>query len=327
MTIPIIFCIDVEPDARLVPREDPPPWTGYEESFTFLNGLRNEIQETTGVPVHYTWLYRLDPQVELCHGTAEWPITHYESFFQTLEEAGDELGLHPHAWRWNDEKNNWVADHANQPFINECLDMSVEAYTRAVGRPPNSLRFGDKFYNEASSRHAESLGLQYDMTPEPGTKPAPAIVTDGSELFTGQLGDFTDMPNTPYRRSETDWKTPDPSRENGMWIIPLSAGLPESTFGRIKRQAKSLIGKSTPAPKPMTLNLNRHVETQMRIADRLLATLERPYIACVIRAYDLAKPDSRMRINGVLRALITHPKASEFQFMRPEEAIVTLEAA
>ena len=325
MAIPIIFCIDVEPDARVVPRDDAPLWVGYERSFEFLAEMRGPLGDATGADVHYNWFYRLDPQVELCYGSAAWPITHYDEYFAALDKAGDELGLHPHAWHWDEVKNDWVADHANQPYIDECLEMCVSTYTETVGKPPLSFRFGDRFYNEATSRRAEALGLKYDLTAEPGSKPVDAIVMDGTENYTGQLGDFTNMPTFPYHRSADDWKTPDASRADGMWIVPLSSGVPESNLGRMKRIAKSILGNNAERPEIATMNLSRHVATNMLIANRIIASSPKPYLACVIRANDLAKPDSRERIDGALRALAAHGRAKDFRFMRPDEAIDALE--
>jgi len=324
MTIPILFCIDTEPDDRLVSRDDPPPWEGLQATHELLTQYRPRFEAATGSPVHYTWFYRLDPQIELCYGSPAWPFTHYRNYLDDFLEAGDEIGLHPHAWRWDDERNAWVADHGNQPWIDECVRMAGNTYADVIGRPPESVRFGDKFYNEASSKLNEELGFRYDLTAEPGTEAQEAIVMDGTELYTGRLGDFTNMPTYPYRRSETDWKKSDNNRTDGMWIIPLSTGVPESVKGRLKRQALSLIGESRPVPRTMTLKAGRHWQTVALLADRILRKLERPYLAFAMRTDDPNNPDKRPHIDSLFEFLINHPRANEFSFSRPGEALEAL---
>ena len=60
MTIPLIFCVDVEPDPRLVNYDAPEPWIGYEITQRYLRELRPRIEAATGAPVHYSWFLRID---------------------------------------------------------------------------------------------------------------------------------------------------------------------------------------------------------------------------------------------------------------------------
>lgn len=74
--IPVLICIDVEPDEFFVSRQKPEPWRGYELTHGYIGTWRSALQQLTGDAVHLNWFIRMDPQVALAHGRAFWAVEH-----------------------------------------------------------------------------------------------------------------------------------------------------------------------------------------------------------------------------------------------------------
>src|SRR5437868_5280222 len=117
-------------EIELVPKD----WDGFERLAEFLNGCRVDLERFTGAAVNFSWFMRMDPQIERTHGSAAWVARRYPEAILKLEGAGDEIGLHTHAWRWDESAARWVIDHGDQSWIDHCLRVSFEAYRIAFGR-------------------------------------------------------------------------------------------------------------------------------------------------------------------------------------------------
>ena len=106
--IPILICIDVEPEARQIDSAAAVDWNGFEETASLFSEIRPRLEEATGAPARYSWFFRMDPQVKHTYGAAGWVATRYREAIGKLESAGDELGLHTHAWRWDEGSRRWT---------------------------------------------------------------------------------------------------------------------------------------------------------------------------------------------------------------------------
>ncbi len=157
--LPVILCIDVEPDERQVDLQSPHHWPGFEAAVAFFNNVRPRLEQTTNSPAKFNWFLRMDPQVDRVYGGASWVVEHYGALIEQLERAGDEIGLHTHAWRWDEAMVQWIADHGNQEWVEHCVRISFRAYEDSFGRPCRSFRFGDHWMNNETMHLLESLGV------------------------------------------------------------------------------------------------------------------------------------------------------------------------
>ena len=66
--IPVLFCIDVEPDERFAADRGSTLWQGFEATYAYLTPLRKTLQDATGSPVRFNWFFRVDPEVEHIYG-------------------------------------------------------------------------------------------------------------------------------------------------------------------------------------------------------------------------------------------------------------------
>jgi hypothetical protein len=323
MTIPVIFCVDVEPDPRLVSRDAPEPWVGYEVTQRYLRDLRPRIEAVTGAPAHYSWFLRIDAQIEP-YGSATWITDHHGAHMEEIQRAGDEIGIHPHAYRWLEDERMWFHDFANQPWVDHCLSMAVEGFAKAFGRTCLSLRFGDRWLNTATVNLAERLGVRFELTVEPGTLPYPTPYP--GERASGPLPDYRRVPRAPYKPSASDFRRPARREARGIRLIPLTSAYlrlgfhPRQYLRRLRangvrgRRQNTPLYMWEPWPAPNTFD---------HMLDRALAAQRRPYLAFAIRT----RPDLIEAVGARIDALLAHPARSRFRFSTPAEALAALERA
>ncbi len=190
--LPVIMCIDVEPDDREIAPFERSDWKGFEHAYSFFRQLRPRLESATGANVRFSWFLRMDPQIEHTYGSPSWVVSRYPEIIDQLQSDGDELGLHIHSWRWDSIKRRWVADHANQSWVEQCVRTSFAAFQRALGRPCQSFRFGDRWMNNETMSLVEQLGAKFDLSLEPGHKETRRM--NPRELSTGSLPDSRGVP-------------------------------------------------------------------------------------------------------------------------------------
>ena len=316
--IPIILCIDVEPDEREIKRGAAKDWKGFEETFKFFSDLRPRLEEATEAPVRFAWFFRMDPQVEQVYGLAGWVAKRYGEIIKQLELVGDEIGLHTHAWRWDSALHRWITDNADQKWINHCLHTSFEAYRSAFGRPCLSFRFGDHWMNSETVNLLESLGVKFEMTVEPGRKASRSLMP--KEVYTGSLPDYTTTPSWPYKPSRQDFRVHSHT-EREVWVIPLSTDTAVGRFVRLKRAAKALGIDLYEADQ---LNLG-HDRSQFRnMMNSLLDVRMKTYLAPAIKTDAVIYSPARAHLERNVNFILSHPRVSRFEFVRPDEAIKLL---
>jgi hypothetical protein len=315
--IPVVLCIDVEPVEREIDRVVAKDWDGVEETFRFLSDIRLALAAATGGPVKFSWFFRMDPQIADTYGDPSWVVRRYGKIIEQLERAEDELGLHTHAWRWNERFKRWVVDHGDQEWVERCLRMSFEAYRRAFGRSCYSFRFGDRWMNNATIDLLESLGVRFDLTVEPGIKPAPALVLE--ELHTGSLPDYTVTPRRPYRPAREDFRKASATADRRLWIIPLSTGRPLGRFAGLKRAARTIGIDLRRDGDVHPLNLCFDTPLFGGILDDLVHSDRSQLLVPVVRTGTLVKRSANVERN--MQLVLSHPLLHRFKFVRPAEAI------
>jgi hypothetical protein len=190
-TIPAVLCIDVEPDPRHVPVPAAEDWLGFRRVLELIGPLRDLLAASSGRPAQLGWFLRMDPQIEVAYGDVGWVARAYGGDLARLVQIGDELGLHPHSWRW--VEGGWVSDQADAAWVAHCADVSLDAYADAFGEPCRAYRHGDRFTSESLLAHLVTRGIAVDLTPEPGLPESTGLAPE--EPTTGTL------PAVPVERS------------------------------------------------------------------------------------------------------------------------------
>jgi hypothetical protein len=215
--LPIAICIDVEPDERAIDPRVAADWLGFEKTFEFFERLRPQLEDVTGAAAHFSWFVRMDPQIAQAYGSPAWSVARYGKLLDRLLASGDEIGLHIHAWRWDEAFGNWIADMGNQEWVDSCVRMGFAAFEQSLKRPCRSFRFGDHWMNNATLDLVERLGARFDLTAEPGRK-----MLLIPEPRTGFPPDYSLTPSQPYRPSKTNFTECSDSTARRLWVVPLS---------------------------------------------------------------------------------------------------------
>ena len=227
--LPVVLCWDVEPHARQVEQAAAGDWDTFEELLRRVGPLRDRIASLTGAPAAFTWLLRLDPQIEHAWGSPGWMAERYAGELAGLEADGDELGLHTHTWRWNADGGHWFRDH-DPDWEEHCLDVGLTTFETAFGRPPRAHRAGDRILTPRLLRRLDAAGVAVDLTVEPGRAPEGAL--EVGEVANGLTSDFRGAPATPYRTSPDAFPAPDPVSLRDPLLVPLASGPPAEGGGR-----------------------------------------------------------------------------------------------
>lgn len=200
-SLPVVLCIDIEPDPRTPPVPCADPWLGFELLLAQIEPLRQLIERTTGRPARLNWFLRADPQIEVAYGSLRWGIDRYRGALDRLAEAGDELGVHPHSWRWRPEQGGWLSDQADPEWVANCARCALETFAEAFGRPCRAYRHGDRYWSDALWALIADAGVTVDLTPEPGMPMASRL--SASERATGWIPHLPGDRHQPFiaRRS------------------------------------------------------------------------------------------------------------------------------
>lgn len=320
---PVIICLDVEPDEREIDSEAK-DWEGFEGTCRFFLNLRPRLEVVTRAPVKFSWFFRMDPQIERTYGLPWWVVWRYRDMIKELEVAGDEIGLHTHAWRWDEARQRWITDYGDQKWVTHCVRTSFEAYMKAFGRPCLSFRFGDHWMNNETMGLLESLGVRFDLTIEPGMKAKPGLFHE--ELQTGSLPDYTHTPGQPYRPSRQDYRKQTPGYARDLWAIPVSTGREEvSRAGRLAGLKRTAAAFGVPRRgEPSTLNLGLNASQFSNVMDRLLNVHRVQYLAPSVRTDVCANQTSKANLEENVAFMLSHPQVDRFAFVTPAEAIELL---
>jgi len=324
-SVPFILNVDVEPDERDVERGENPSIPGFDWLGSFLVSMRHRLADTLQTPVRYVWHVRVDPQIAEAFGSLDWILRRYEQEFAEFLDAGDEVGVHPHFYRWDDEHECWFVDDGNQVWLDEVLAGAFDGYERFFGRPCEILRMGDGFTSQATMRKAEELGTKYELTPEPDT--TPERLEWFPERHTGVFPDCRGMPSDPYHPSSADWRVSDPTRTGAMTILPISTGqlppewFPDPAIARVKRAVKRLLGMPVGERQFMhTANLFRPTAYNEYLLEEILTTRPRPFVNLVVRT-NVPTPERVANIEAVFRFIGEHRRREDFVFSTPAQAL------
>jgi|SRR5215204_1178501 len=221
--IPVIWRIDVEPD-NFEPGEGKPPWTGFGETSDFVERLRGPLEDRSGEPIVPTWFFRLDPDIEHWYGRADYVLVHHASQIDHLRAQGDLFGIHVHYYRWNKEQQVSYSEHADTDWTIHCLDVSAKTFERYFGEPPRRVCQGAFFISDAIVNRAIALGVEVDVTAEPGLPVLSAASSFGA-YATAPSTDFSQYPRRPYYPSRSELRSPARSADDAraMLMVPLTS--------------------------------------------------------------------------------------------------------
>jgi hypothetical protein len=240
MDIPVIITTHLEPTHRLV-RGGGQDWDGVSEHVAALMARRPRLEDASGRPVNFSFCLRVDPQIEIAYGKADWVFDRYADEIAQLREAGDTVGLHVHTWRPVRRffRDGWVADFEDADWIAHCLSMGIEAFRARMGAAPTTMSFGDNFMHDCALPIMQAAGIRADYSMDPGLNTTTGLAK--GERLVGRIPDYSATPRAPFKPSATDFRQPGPTNY-GFWEVPVSSGVVGRKRDGSERRTKLLLG-------------------------------------------------------------------------------------
>src|SRR5260221_13304490 len=97
--LPIVICVDVEPEERAIEPKVASDWLGFEKTFEFFERLRPHLEDVTGTAAHFSWFVRIDPQIAQTYGGPAWSVALYGRLLDSLLASHEYIGLRNQTWR------------------------------------------------------------------------------------------------------------------------------------------------------------------------------------------------------------------------------------
>jgi hypothetical protein len=254
--------------------------------------------------VHFSWFWRLDPQVDASYGAAGWPLDRFRAEIAELSREGDEHGVHAHFWRLG-EDGAWQCGQEEQDWVEQCIRMSHEAFAAHFGRAPVSVRFGDRWLNDETIALLESLGYRYDLSVEPGKRAE-------NTPETGPLPDYRRVPREPYRPSVEDFRRRGAGGSRNIWMIPVTTGCTRAPGRRHLLHFRH---------REEALNLVLWPKFIAGVVDSALSRRGRTVVVPVLRTGDLLRERGAANFPLNLERLMAQPNLAQYCFRTPAEAI------
>jgi peptidoglycan/xylan/chitin deacetylase (PgdA/CDA1 family) len=341
---PFVIAIDVEPDARLPDPHEPARWRGFEGLYPEMMRLRGMLAARTGRPARFAWYWRADPQIEVIYGDPAWALRNYATEIAACLEAGDEIGLHVHAYRHDPEvAGGWVADHGDARWIAHCVRQGFAAFADALGRPCRSFRMGDGWYAPWLLDLVAELGADIDLTIEPGWDPKTALVEE--EPHTGALPDRRYEPTHPRA-----WRSERHARGGraGLHLLPVTTlrlpyGLTLGRWGCKLRGLSAPIERGLdmaphgaepllrllPAPlrrgpERSTLVWGMPDDVFLRLLDRALRSSRWPIVTSVMRSDAGILEPQRTHLLATLERFAHDARTAQLAIVTPAETLAWL---
>ncbi len=301
--VPAVWCIDVEPDNFQATGE---PWAGFEATVALVDRLRGPLSEASGSPLRITWTLRLDAAIErICDGS-DFVFRRHGDLIEHLAKAGDSFGIHTHAYRWDDARSAWYSDHIDRAWTRHCLELAAATFATRLGHPPRISRMGGYYLSDVVIDTYAELGIEVDLSAEPGLPPLPADLSHGS-WANAPSTDFRDYPTRPHRRAG-----------GRLLLVPVSS---YDTVGalmpRARRVARRLAGRPPTGLRPLSMwRPWPSPQVYWDLVGRMLDEAERPYFAWATRS-DVEGIEVQQRVVALLEHLPTHPVARRLRYTSP----------
>jgi len=208
----VVIGCDVDPDRHSMVKGvsgSGLSWRGLTEGTPRLKNAVSRITDCHGRSPVFTWLIRADEQIQKLNGEYGWVLTEYRSLLTDLESSGDELGWHPHLWRWSSRNKVWLQDVFDTTWQTTMLKTAYHAYVREFPGRARSVRMGWDYHNNETMRALSTLGVTVDFSALPRMQ---SRVVSGRTKMENQF-DWSITPRSIYRPSTSDYRRPARSGE------------------------------------------------------------------------------------------------------------------
>ena len=295
---PIVVCMDVEPDDSSITCDQPVSWKGFEIAAELFSTLRPLLAAATGAAIHYTWMLARDECQLDVSGSSHSLLRQYDSQIRNYMLEGDELGIVEVCPIGKGGAT--VQDDGKDCLTEDRLEKSFAAFCALLGKKCELFRVADGWLSNKLVQELERLNTRFDFSLQAGKR-------RGYDC--DPLRHSSRLPLMPYRPATEDFMTADASRTEGLWIIPLSAGM------------ESYDPPSEAASRPHPFNLESPPEEFEWLVNKIVCEMDRPYLALTMSSSIGIKPKLLRNVKMNFSTLLMHPLADRLVFSTPREAL------
>lgn len=242
MKLKVIICCEVDhdvigygvPATRFDVYKEKLSWKGV-GNISKIREICNSVKDGESNGAKITWLVRSDEQMKIIFDYYAYPLKKFWNLWKELEKQGDEIGWHPHLWRWSKQNKCWYQEIHDKKWISNCLENGHKEFLKIT---PNltSVRMGWGFHNNLTMKKINNLGLTVDLSAAPGLKHLGSPDERGSYFLNHY--DWSTTPEKPYYPSQQDYRRPAKSNEKSLNILEIPITTASKKFSKI------LIGKT-----------------------------------------------------------------------------------
>jgi hypothetical protein len=317
MEIPVSIHIDSEPDTYSTTNNPQTENFGSESlrlCFEVWNTFRQNQENQTNRPVHFNWLFRIDPGMDALGEPLEQVVKRSRKYFDNLLSQGDQFGLHFHPYFWNAEKFSWVAELDNKEWLSKEIRRAVARFKKVFGFSPESIRLSDNAcISNWTLNLLEELGIKVDISLH---RYNPAVFIKMPINGSVNSDTFLNLPDYPYQPDPEDFTKVGEAHRRNIVLIPTSVGsrlLPErdptiDSGYRLERQH-------------IALDMAYDNDAFKEALDERLRTLQQPHLVIVHNSNVLTDAKFTRFFYENLKTLSEHPLAKHFSFYTPTELV------
>ena len=190
-------------------------WRGMTEGIPETKQAVSGFTDSRGKPPVFTWLMRADEQIKILYGDFNGVLEENKDFIRELEKSGDEIGWHPHFYRYNEKHKVWYQELKDIDWQCDVLESAYGSFNRSVPGRPVSVRTGWIYHNNSTLSKLDQLGVKVDFSAAPGLKTNPPK----NRSFPYNIYDWFITGNEPYYPSVNDYRRAAKEGENALSIL------------------------------------------------------------------------------------------------------------
>lgn len=225
ITLRVVICCEIDhdapgygiPAARFDVYKEKLCWKGV-ENIPKIREICNSSEDSEFDSVKITWLVRCDEQMKIVFDDYAYSLRNFRDLWKELKKQGDEIGWHPHFWRWNSKNKCWYQEVSDKKWMSRCLESGHKQFLK-LAKNPTSMRMGWGFHNNFTMKKINDLGLTVDLSASPGLKNQGRPDERGSHFLNEY--DWSTTPQEPYHPSQKDYRRPAKNNEKSLQILEL----------------------------------------------------------------------------------------------------------
>jgi hypothetical protein len=181
-------------------------WNYIKNGVSLIREFQNEIRDGYGNPPRITWFLRSDQQMKDIYKDYAYPVKAFKPIWENCIDMGDEMGWHPHFWRWDVVHGLWYQEMEDHVWIETCLTKGFQSFSQFWR--PKAVRTGNDFLNDFVMTTLNKLGLLTDLSVLPGMEYEGDLIEKGLTYRVNKM-DYKICPKTPYFPSKKDYRIED----------------------------------------------------------------------------------------------------------------------